>query len=104
DDKREYDYYTPDLLKEMPRISEKYTFQYMNISGPQAFVYGITFEGAKDTSKVRDYLSSAGYRPQEKCDVEAECWKAGFTKDIVTVSKVSTPDTVMVQIYRSSYN
>lgn len=103
-DKREYDYYTPELLKDMPRISEKYSFQYMNVSGPQAFVYGIKFEDAQDTTKIREYLSAAGYKPQEKCDLEAECWKAGFTKDTVTVARIASPDTVLVQIYRSSYN
>ncbi|MFB9086166.1 hypothetical protein ACFFW8_12270 [Erwinia tracheiphila] len=42
-DKREYDFYTPELLKNMPRITNDYSFEFGNISGPQAFVYGIRF-------------------------------------------------------------
>lgn len=40
-DKREYEYYTPDLLRKMPRISDDYEFSYSRISGPDAVVYGV---------------------------------------------------------------
>lgn len=38
-DKPEYEYYTPELLKKIPRISNNYEFSYSNISGPQAYVF-----------------------------------------------------------------
>lgn len=102
-DKREYNYYTPELLKKIPKISQKYYFRYSNISGPQAFVYSITFEEATDTSPIRDYLLAQGYELQETCNVEAECWKAAYSNDIVTVGKITDPNIVLVEICVDNY-
>ncbi|AXF78802.1 hypothetical protein SY86_08185 [Erwinia tracheiphila] len=100
-DKREYDFYTPELLKNMPRITNDYSFEFGNISGPQAFVYGIRFYGTRDTQNIRHYLKSAGYEPQTHCDIEAECWLSDKSEeDIVTLYTYSSPDTVGVQLYR----
>lgn len=49
--KREYEYNTPELLKKIPRISEDHNFSYSNISGPQTFVFGVEFNGTTDTKK-----------------------------------------------------
>lgn len=35
-DKAEYEYYTPELLKKMPRTSDDITFEFGKVSGPQA--------------------------------------------------------------------
>jgi len=99
-DKREYEYYTPDLLKEMPRISDNYEFSYSNISGPQAFVYGIQFNGTTDTSKIREYLRAKGYEQQKQCQTEADCWRSPRSKDVVSFYSLSKLDLVSVEIYR----
>ena len=100
-DKREYAFYTPALLKKMPKISEDYEFHYSNISGPQAFVYGVEFRGATDASKIREYLSQAGYQLQKSCDIEAECWISSHSKqDIVTLNQSLSLQIVGVDIYR----
>ena len=103
-DKREYDYYTPDLLKKMPRVSNHFSFCYTNISGPQAFVYGIQFDGTTDLDSVQRYLSMAGYARQQKCHLEAECWRSGLSDDVVTLSQYSQPDVIKVEVYRSNYH
>ena len=36
-DKREYEFYTPVLLKKMPRISSRYDFDFANITGPASW-------------------------------------------------------------------
>lgn len=103
-DSREYAFYTPELLKNMPRIAEHYSFEYGNISGPQAFVYGVKFEGTTETGRIRDYLLAAGYQPQTRCDVEAECWLSSRAKgDIVTLYTSDPLNMVGVQIYRTPY-
>ncbi|QJW54979.1 hypothetical protein HL670_01863 [Serratia plymuthica] len=102
-DKREYEYYTPELLKNMPRISDNYKFEFGNVSGPQAHVFTVRFYGTPDTSKVRNYLASVGYKVQAQCDVEAECWRAQRSKDVVTVIQYTSPDSLVVQVYRSPY-
>ncbi|MDX5630209.1 MULTISPECIES: hypothetical protein [unclassified Brenneria] len=102
-DKREYEYYTPDLLKEMPRISDNYEFSYSNISGPQAFVYGIQFNGTTDTSKIREYLRAEGYEQQKQCQTEAECWRSPRSKDVVSFYSLSKLDLVSVEIYRREH-
>ena len=103
-DANEYEYYTPNLLKKMPRISDSYTFHYTNISGPQAFVYEIRFEGTTETKKVRDYLLSTDFKPQKKCDAEAECWLSAHSKGEVTVSTFSSPPVVIIQMIRNNYD
>ena len=99
-DKREYEYYTPELLKKMPRISDDYEFSYSNISGPQAFVFGIQFNGTTDTTKIRNYLTSQGYSPQKKCQTEAECWQSPRSIDVVSFYKLTKLNLVGVEIYR----
>ncbi|WP_342755423.1 hypothetical protein AAGQ96_10020 [Pantoea sp. MBD-2R] len=103
-DKNEYEYYTPDLLKNMPRISDSYTFHYTNISGPHAFVYEIRFKGTTQTKNVRDYLLSTGFKPQTECDVEAECWLSAHSKGEVTVSTFPSPPVVIIQMSRNNYD
>ncbi|MBT0723155.1 hypothetical protein HH682_01610 [Rosenbergiella sp. S61] len=102
-DKREYDYYTPELLKRMPRISDNYEFSYSNISGPQAFVYGIQFNGTNDTSRIREYLISEGYEKQKQCQTEAECWISPHSKDVVSFYSLPKSDFVEVEIYRREH-
>lgn len=101
-DKREYDYYTPELLRKLPRISDDYEFSYHNISGPQAFVFGVTFNGTTDTRKIRDYLSAEGYEPQAQCQTEAECWRSPRNKkDVVSLYSSTKLNLVGIEIYRS---
>lgn len=99
-DKREYKYYTPELLKKMPRISKDYEFHYTNISGPQAFVFGIHFNGTTETSRIRKYLISEGYIPQKECQVQAECWRSPRNNDVVSLYKLVEFNEAGVEIYR----
>lgn len=108
-DRIQYEFYTTDLLKRMPRISKDYTFEYANISGPQAFVFTIQFNGTTQTKEIHQYLRSEGFELQDKCDVLAECWQSNRTIDEVTVftsstaAPVGSPEFVVVQVFRSSY-
>ena len=97
-DKREYEYYTPELLKMMPRISSSYTFQYISNHDSRAALRGIIFEETTDTSEVKEYLKSKGYEPQTTCDTSAECWQTTRSKDVVSLYSLSSPDCVVVQI------
>jgi len=98
EDELEYEYYTPEILKKIPRISENYTFQYISNHDAQSAFHGIQFEGVTDMSKVRDYLKSEGYEPQPICDTSAECWKTSKSKDILSIYSTSSPDKVVVEI------
>lgn len=102
-DKREYVFYTPDILKKMPRITAHYDFNYSNVAGPEAQVWSVNFYGTGDTSKIHDYLTSVGYKKQAGCDIEAECWRIENSKNIVTVAKFDTDKSVLVQVYLSPY-
>jgi len=103
-DKRQYNYYTPDLLKEMPRLSDNYEFSYSNISGPQAFVYGLQFKGTTDTSRIRDYLLSRGYEKQKQCQTKAECWRSSRNQDVVSFYSLAELNLVSVELYRRGHN
>ena len=103
-DKAKYDYYTPKVLKKMPRISQVYDFNYTNISGPKADVWSVTFYNTKDTWKISEYLSMAGYEKQEKCDIEAECWCLRGSDEVLTVVNMNSSNAVRVDILKSLYN
>ncbi|MDU5452700.1 MAG: hypothetical protein E6095_04035 [Pseudescherichia vulneris] len=103
-DKREYEFYTPGLLKNMPRISTQYAFDFANVSGPEAHVFTLTFYNVTETKAIRDYLTSLGYELQKPCDVEANCWRNPTTTDVVTVANLLSEKGTFVQIYRSPYN
>lgn len=99
--KREYNFYTPDILKKMPRISDRYEFDFYNVTGPGSLVYSVTFYNTNDISKVNAYLVSLGYIKQDSCSVEGECWNGNDSTETVTVSAVSKINAVMVQVDNS---
>lgn len=100
-DKREYEYYTPDILKKMPKISEKYEFDFYNVAGPGSLVYSITFYNTNDTDRINTYLTSHGYIKQNTCSVEGICWSSSDPTETITVSTVAKMNAVMVQVDRS---
>ncbi len=102
-DKIEYEYYTPEVLKKMPRISNSYEFTYTNVSGPQAYVFSINYHGVSDVNGLYEYLISEGYFLQKTCDVEAECWRSYSNNDVIPVSNFTDPNEVFVDVYRSDY-
>ena len=94
-DKRAYEYYTPDSLKKIPRISNNYNFEFGRTAGSEAHVFTVKFYGVVETQRIRDYLKSAGCKPQESCDVEAECWQSPATRDEVTVGNLHSTKGVL---------
>lgn len=96
-DRREYDFYTPDILKKMPRISPQYSFDFANITGPASHVYAVKFYDTKDTDKIEDYLASTGYR-QVKCDFDSVCWRSTDPQESVYVGVLNSEETVIVQV------
>ncbi len=100
-EKRQYEYYTPEILKKMPRISERYEFDFYNVAGPGSLVYSITFHNTLDTVRISTYLASLGYVKQNTCPVEGECWSSSDPAESITVSSVTKMNAVMVQVDRS---
>lgn len=96
-DKREYDFYTPDVLRKMPRISTRYSFDFANITGPATHVYAVRFYDTRDTGKVEKYLTSIGYK-QVKCDFESVCWRSTDPQESVYVGTLNGEKTVIVQV------
>lgn len=96
-DKRQYDFYTPDILKKMPRISPHYTFDFANITGPATHVYAVKFYQTEDTAEIENYLASVGYR-QAQCDVDSVCWRSSDPEEAVYVGMMKGEKTVIVQV------
>ncbi|MBW5406620.1 hypothetical protein ACISK3_06695 [Morganella morganii] len=101
-DKREYSFFTPEIFKKIPRITNDYDFSFANITGPSALVYAINFYGTDNTSLIDNYLKSIGYKKQPTCDIDAECWE-NVTSEQITVSLFEKEKRVSVQLYISSY-
>lgn len=101
-DTREYAFYTPDLLKTMPRISPRYDFDFASITGPASHVSAIRYYGTRESGRIDHYLSSKGYIRQDNCHIEAVCWRNAVPgdgdEDIVTVSILENPDAVLVSV------
>ncbi|AHG20069.1 hypothetical protein Z042_10840 [Chania multitudinisentens RB-25] len=97
-DKREYNFYTPDILKKMPRITPRYDFDFANITGPASHIYAVRYYDTDDSSKVDAYLNSIGYRKQDDCHIEAVCWRKTDPQEIVTVSTLNNPKALLVSV------
>jgi hypothetical protein len=96
-DKREYEFYTPDILRNMPRISTRYSFDFANITGPATHVYAVKFYGTQDTRKIDNYLMSKGYK-RGKCDFDSVCWRSADPAESVYVGTLKGEKTVIVQV------
>ncbi|WP_435947088.1 hypothetical protein [Dryocola sp. BD586] len=97
-DKREYNFYTPDILKNMPRISNRYDFDFANITGPAAQVYAVKFYGIEETSKIDGYLTSMGYQRQGTCNIDNVCWQGTDPAETVMVRALKSEKGVAVQV------
>ncbi|AIR60961.1 hypothetical protein LH23_09910 [Cedecea neteri] len=97
-DKREYEYYTPDILREMPRISPRYDFDYVNVTGPGAFIHAVSFYDIDDSSRVDAYLEIKGYTKQKECHIKAVCWQGSDSEETITVSNLKEEKIIQVAI------
>lgn len=97
-DNREYEFYTPEILKNMPRISTHYDFDFVNITGPAAHVYAVKFYDTDKTNQIDSYLTSKGYTRQDSCFIEAVCWRGNDPQETVTVSTLDNPQAVLVSV------
>lgn len=97
-DKREYEFFTPELLKKIPRVSESYQFGYSNVSGPDLLIHDVKFLGTTDASRINTYLEENGYKRLGICDIEGECWQGDDPTISVSVGIVSKPETVIVSV------
>lgn len=97
-DAREYHFYTPEILKNMPRISDHYQFDFANITGPAKHVHAVKFYGASDVSKIDSYLRSIGYKKQEECDIDASCWRGSDPQETIYVGMLNGEKMVLVQV------
>lgn len=105
EDKQEYEYYTPEILKKIPKISNNYNFDYSKGPGRDEYVFTVHFYGAKakDSNVIINYLKHEGYELQKTCDVEAECWRSNKNTDVITIAHFTSLKEIFVQIYRSPY-
>ncbi|NIF20720.1 hypothetical protein F3J40_03700 [Pantoea sp. Acro-835] len=101
-DAKEYNYYTPDLLKRMPRISNNYKFEYHYVDAQEFYVYSLAFGDTTDTRKIREFLLAEGYSPQPSCPTEAECLASPRNKDEVSFYSSSHLNMVKINIVRSA--
>lgn len=97
-DVREYEFYTPDILKKMPRISPRYNFDFANITGPASQVYAIKYYDTDNSGEIDAYLISLGYKKQKDCHIEAVCWIGNEPQQIVTVSTLENPKVLLVSV------
>ncbi|MDF7648190.1 hypothetical protein F3J38_18330 [Pantoea sp. Acro-805] len=98
-DRRDYDFYTPELLKNIPRITKDFRFTYNNESGPNpALIHQIRFIGTSDTSKIDIYLERNGFKKGGVCDYRGVCWTGNEPNINVSVGIEEDPITVIVSM------
>lgn len=105
-DKREYNFYTPELLKNMPRISNIYSFHYSNVSGPNpALIYQVIFSGTTDPIKIGTWLEKKGYKRTEMCNKNGSCWVGQDPNITVSVGFEENPIAIRVEMVdKAGYN
>ncbi|MDY1037147.1 hypothetical protein [Lelliottia sp. CFBP8978] len=101
-DKREYEFFTPDILKNMPRVSDHYQFGYSNVSGPDLLIYEVTFSGTTHTSRINHYLQKNGFRRLGSCDIDGECWQGDEPGMSVSVSINAKSEIIIVSVMDKS--
>ncbi|MEQ9844257.1 hypothetical protein [Pectobacterium brasiliense] len=69
-----YQYFTDKDIADVPKISERYYFEY-HIGDGYASMNEIIFRGASDLAPLRDYLKKLGYEKEVKCFGDSEVWK-----------------------------
>lgn len=98
-DRSAYNFYTPDLLKNLPRISHSYRFHYSNVSGPNpALRYQAIFFGTTDQSKIEIYLERNGFQKTEVCTENGGCWIGSDPDITVSVTVEKNPDAIHVEM------
>jgi len=96
--KREYNFYTPAILKTMPRITSEYDFDFANITGPASQVYAIRFYHTNDPSEINRYLKKNSFIQQKECHIQAVCWQRGNASETVTISTLDKPIALLVSV------
>lgn len=98
-DKKDYDFYTPELLKNMPRITNDFRFNYNNESGPNpALIHQVRFFGTNDTSEIDNYLERNGFKKGGLCDFRGECWSNKNSNVNLSVEVEGNSSTVIVSM------
>jgi hypothetical protein len=82
----------------MPRISSRYDFDFANITGPASHVYAIRYYDVVNSEKIDLYLGSLGYKKQERCHIEAVCWLGSDPQEVVTVSTLENPKSLLISV------
>ncbi|HCM9255017.1 TPA: hypothetical protein QIB60_000906 [Enterobacter cloacae subsp. dissolvens] len=68
-----YSWFTSDLIKHVPRISQAYEFEYRSQDGASPEMNSVTFYHTRDAEKLRNYLKEKGFT-YETTDSFGEQW------------------------------
>lgn len=97
--KREYNFYTPELLKNMPRVSSVYSFHYSNVSGPNpALIHQVIFFGTTDPLKINAYLEKNGFKKTILCNKNRDCWVGQDPNMTVSVGFEENPAAILIEM------
>lgn len=86
---REYDYFTPALLRSIPRITGRYDFDFSHTTGPENQVHAINFYEIQETVKLERFLSAQGYIRLDHCENGNNCWQKKAMRQRLTFIKCS---------------
>ena len=68
-----YSWFTSDLIKDVPRISQAYEFEYRSQDGASPEMSAVTFYNTGDAEKLRSYLKAKGFTYETR-DSFGEQW------------------------------
>ena len=88
-DRVRYHLYTPESIKQAPRLSTDYTFSHSAANGQQDTA-GVCFSGVSDTAALKQYLVLRGYSFARKAPA-GELWTSERSQDVyfTVISRVS---------------
>lgn len=98
-DTQDYNFYTPDLLKKAPRLTDNYSFHYSNVSGPNpAQIFRVRFIGTTDADQINAFMKQNGYIKSEACSFTGDCWAGNDPNVTVSVEIEEKPRAVLISM------
>ncbi|MDR7345568.1 hypothetical protein J2X14_004022 [Pantoea alhagi] len=94
-----YRFYVDEDIKDVPRISDDYYFQYRRMDGPSAEISGIVFNGITETAALEKYLTALGYQHVSDDEIGQRWEKDGRPNPNIYIWRDTASKTISLTKY-----
>ncbi|MDU4092658.1 MAG: hypothetical protein E7H57_05205 [Pantoea sp.] len=98
-ERRLYRLFVDEDIKDVPRITDDYYFQYRRMDGPSAEISGIVFNGITETAALEKYLAALGYRHVSDDEIGQRWEKDGRPNPNIYIWRDTASKTISLTKY-----